>query len=137
MMEANMSTNQQALASLAAEVPLNSSVLRSVPFSRNRFLATAGAVLVAAATRLWFAKPALAVIPNGCFGWHWCPSCSGTTCTASGCTKETCCCPPDNVANQCWQTCAYWGSQLSRFYCCDWRTSGGTGCICRGYVGLC
>lgn len=119
------------------EVPLNRNILESVPLSRSRFLAGVGTTLVAMASKVWFADPALAVIPNGCFGWHQCPSCGGTTCTASGCTKETRCCPPSGVANQCWQTCAYWGSTLYWFSCSDWRTSSGTGCICRGLVAPC
>ena len=116
---------------------LSSDILEGVRFGRNRLLAGAGAAMVAAATRMWFPDVGEAATPNGCFGYDRCPSCSGTSCTASGCTRRTCCCPPSGVANQCWQTCAYEGSTLYRFSCCDWTTRAGAGCICRGYIGPC
>lgn len=118
-------------------VPLSGDVLEGVRFGRSRLLAGGGAVLTALATRMWFADAVVAAPPNGCFGYDRCPSCSGATCTSSGCTRLYCCCPPSGVANQCWQTCAYEGSTLYRFKCCDWTTSSGTRCICRGYVGTC
>lgn len=120
-----------------APLLLGSDILENVRFGRNRLLAGAGATLTAVAARMWFPDVSMAAPPNGCQGWNRCSSCSGATCTSSGCKKQTCCCPPGGVADQCWQTCAYEGSTLYRFKCCDWRTSAGVNCICRGFVGPC
>ena len=113
--------------------------LGEVQFGRSRLLAGAGAGLLTLATKMWFADVASANhgVPNGCFGYHWCPMCSGTSCVSGCCGARTCCCPPAGVANQCWESCAYEGATLYRIKCCDWDECGAGGCICRGFLGPC
>jgi hypothetical protein len=93
--------------------------------SRNKFLAAAGATLVGVATKAWFPGRAEAA-PAGCYGAPTCSCCNATRCCSSGCTNAYSC-----GGNHCWTTCAYLGSSLSRFDCCDFYTSGGSLCICR------
>lgn len=103
------------------------------PITRNRFLAISGATLTSLATGAWFAQEAQACsVPNGCHGYCQCSCCSGSSC-CGGCTAVTTAC---ESGGQCWYTCAYWGSTLYKFRCCDWRKNG-SNCICRGTIGPC
>jgi hypothetical protein len=108
--------------------------LDSVPLGRRRLLAGASAALAALGARLWFPERAAAAPPNGCFGYNACSCCSGTRCCRSGCRGGYYGCPS---GGQCWNTCAYDGSQLYRFRCCDWAYGTSGRCICRGRLGLC
>jgi hypothetical protein len=102
--------------------------------TRNRFLAGAGTVLTGLAGSWFFANAADAVTPpEGCYGYNACPSCSGATCTGSSCTRLVGNCSP---GQQCWTSCAYIGSVLYRFQCCDW-VHNGADCICRSALRPC
>ncbi|MEV6862870.1 hypothetical protein AB0M44_17950 [Streptosporangium subroseum] len=97
--------------------------VRKTRLTRNKFLAVAGATLVGVASNAWFPGRAEAA-PAGCQGAPTCPCCNATTC-CSGCTKATTC-----GGKQCWTTCAYIGSTLYRFDCCDYYRASAL-CICR------
>ncbi|MEV1004182.1 hypothetical protein [Nonomuraea sp. NPDC050202] len=98
--------------------------VKKTRLTRSKFLAVAGATIVGVASNAWFPGRAEAA-PDGCYGYPSCSCCSATTCCASGCTKRYSC-----GGKQCWTTCAYLGSTLYRFDCCDF-TKSGAGCICR------
>ncbi|GGO66698.1 hypothetical protein [Nonomuraea cavernae] len=98
--------------------------VRKTRLSRSKFLAVAGATLVGVATKAWFPGRAEAA-PNGCSGAPTCGCCSSTKCCSSGCSNATTC-----GGKQCWTSCAYIGSTLYRFDCCDYWNSGSL-CICR------
>jgi hypothetical protein len=106
--------------------------IRTTTLSRNRILAFAGTTLVATAIQAWFSGRAEAAPPNGCRGYDGCPCCSNSGCCESGCSVLNNC-----GGVQCWRTCAYEGSTLVSFYCCDWRRSNGSNCICRQNWGPC
>lgn len=99
--------------------------VKKTRLTRNRFLAIAGATLVGVASNAWFPGRAEAAPPNGCYGYNGCSCCSATSCCASGCSKLYTC-----GGKQCWTTCAYLGSTLTRFDCCDYSRNGSP-CICR------
>ncbi|WP_214416060.1 hypothetical protein [Sphaerisporangium fuscum] len=98
--------------------------VKKTRLTRNRFLAVAGATLVGVATSAWFPGRAEAA-PDGCYGAPGCSCCSATTCCSSGCTSAYTC-----GGKHCWTSCAYLGSTLYRFDCCDYY-KGGNLCICR------
>jgi hypothetical protein len=129
--------NAQIPASRAG--PAARGILDGVPFGRSKLLAGAAAGLTTLATKMWFADSARAGhgIPNGCFGYHWCPMCSAAQCVSGCCGGIYCCCPPDNLPNQCWESCAYEGATLYRIKCCDFQECGAGGCICRALLGPC
>ncbi|HEV7708823.1 MAG TPA: hypothetical protein VGP16_11565 [Asanoa sp.] len=104
---------------------------RTTKLTRNRFLAFAGTALVAAASQAMFPGHAQAAAPNGCHGYNGCPCCN-SNCCESGCTRYNSC-----GSTSCWRTCAYEGSGLVSFYCCDWKRSNGSFCICRERWGTC
>ena len=112
---------------------VDESTYKTSSLTRNRFLAGAGTVLAGVAGSWFFPNAAEAAVPEGCHGLNACSSCSGATCTASGCTRLVGACSP---GQQCWTTCAYIGSVLYRFQCCDW-TRNGAGCICRSALKPC
>lgn len=105
---------------------------RTSRLSRSRLLAYVGTALTGAAISAWFPGRAEAAVPNGCFGYNGCPCCGSNGCCSSGCTRLYTC-----GGNQCWRTCAYEGSTLYSFYCCDWKLSNGSPCICRQNWGSC
>jgi hypothetical protein len=114
----------------------DSSILRKVPFSRNRMLAMLGAGIVGAATGVWFPRAAdgaqLLAAPFPCFGY---PSCSGCNFSGgcSGCSAcSNCGCPS---GGQCWTACAG-GSGTELYTCCD-NIQNGSRCICSTRVGVC
>jgi hypothetical protein len=110
--------------------------IRTTRLGRNRFLAFAGTSMVAAAVQAWFPDRAEAAAPNGCYGLNGCPCCTNTGCCAKNCKGLTIC-----GGAHCWHTCAYEGSTLVSFNCCDYKytnSSGGTSnCICRNNWGSC
>jgi hypothetical protein len=112
---------------------VSATTLDAVPLGRRKLLAGASAAMAGLATKLWFPERASAAPPNGCFGYNGCSCCSGSTCCRSDCRGGTYGCPS---GGQCWTTCAYDGSILYRFRCCDWGT-GGSPCICRARLGAC
>lgn len=113
---------------------VSATTLDSVPLGRRRLLAGASAMLAAFGARAWFPERAAAVTPpNGCYGYDACSCCSGSTCCRSDCRGGFYGCHSNA---QCWTTCAYDGSTLYRFRCCDWAF-GSRICICRARLGLC
>ena len=109
----------------------------SVPFSRSRWLAALGTVMLGAALKLSAPDRAAAYhgnTPSGCFGYGKCHCCSGCTCCSSGCQNwgGSGGCP---TGGQCWSVCV--GPTLYR--CCDWKSPAGPyiWCICRCAVGTC
>jgi hypothetical protein len=113
---------------------VDESAYRTKALTRNRFLAGAGTVLTGLASNWFFAADANAVVPpEGCYGYDACSSCSGPTCTSAGCKRVVGNC---TVGQQCWTSCAYIGSTLYRFQCCDWNASGHL-CICRSALSPC
>jgi hypothetical protein len=108
--------------------------IRKTTLSRNRMLAFAGTTLVAAAIQAWFPGRAEAAPPNGCSGYDACYCCrNNACCDAGGCDPIKIC-----GGNHCWRTCAYDGSSLVSFYCCDYQHKGNlTVCICRESWGSC
>jgi hypothetical protein len=108
-------------------------VLNNVALGRRRFIAKAGVALTGVGMKLFFPGSALAVIPNGCYGYDGCDCCNGNVCCRSDCRSGYYGC---SSGSQCWQTCSYEGSTLVRIQCCDWGTSGNP-CICRLILGPC
>jgi hypothetical protein len=98
--------------------------VKKTRLTRSKFLAVAGATLVATASKAWFPGRAEAA-PDGCSGYPTCSCCSASSCCGSGCSALYTC-----GGRQCWTSCAYLGSTLYRFDCCDYRKNG-TACICR------
>ena len=111
--------------------------IRTTKLARNRFLAFAGTTMVAAAVQAWFPDRAEATPPNGCSGLDGCPCCTSWSCCANNCRGLFIC-----GGNHCWRTCAYEGSTLRSFDCCDYiYTNPNNGldydCICRLNWGSC
>jgi hypothetical protein len=136
-----MGLDQQSELRTTHGIVVTRDVLGRSHVTRSRVLAGMGAALTAAALRLWFPETASALYPtpNGCYpagSQLGCTSCSGSTCTP-GCTASKGSCPPYQPTSQCWITCAYEGSTLYKFRCCDWVNSSHQFCECRGYIGPC
>lgn len=118
------------------QMAIDDDVIKGSRLTRNRFLAVTGSTLAAMAVSIWFpreAAEASCYIPNGCHGYCQCSCCSGSHCCRSDCRGGYYGC---ESGTQCWYTCAYSGSTLLKFKCCDWGTNNGN-CICQGYVGPC
>lgn len=111
-------------------------IVEAVPLSRSRFLAKVGTAMVMAAAAGWFPRQAQACyIPSPCTTWCQCNCCNGSTCCEWCCLGGNYGCAS---GGQCWYTCAYDGSTLYKFRCCDWGSNCGfTRCICRANVGPC
>ncbi|MFI7705263.1 hypothetical protein [Nonomuraea sp. NPDC049480] len=99
--------------------------VKKTRLTRNRFLAAAGATLVGVATHAWFPGRAEAA-PAGCSGYPTCTCCSATSCCFANCAKTNTC-----GGKACWTSCAYLGSTLYRFDCCDYYSRSAGTCICR------
>jgi hypothetical protein len=114
---------------------VTSESIDGVRFGRSRFLGAASAALGAVAAKLWFPERAAAAAPNGCYGYDACSCCNGSRCCRGDCRGGNYGC---HSGGQCWYTCAYSGSSLVKFKCCDFGFGGGgAACICRGTVGPC
>jgi hypothetical protein len=100
---------------------VTSESIDGVRFGRSRFLGAASVALGGLASRLWFPERAAAAVPNGCYGYNGCRG------GYYGCKS----------GGQCWCTCAYYGSTLTEFKCCDYAYGSTGPCICRGTVGPC
>lgn len=100
--------------------------VKKTRLTRNRFLAAAGATLVGVATNAWFPGRAEAA-PAGCApDFPTCSCCTSTSCCHANCTKSNSC-----GGKPCWTSCAYIGSTLYRFDCCDYTSRSGAVCTCR------
>lgn len=111
-------------------------VIEATPLGRNRLLARASSVVIAAAASVWFpAQAAACSPPQYCTVFCQCACCNGSTCCEPCCLSGNYGCPS---GGQCWETCAYYGSTLVKFQCCDWGSwCGANRCICRKTIGPC
>jgi hypothetical protein len=91
---------------------------------RNRFLALAGATLVAFGAKLAVPEAGMATTPP-CYGFRDCNCCNvPAVCCEGGCVRVSGFCPS---GGECWTGCY----NHNRYWCCDHHSGWGDYCICR------
>lgn len=107
------------------EAAIDDEQLSKVRFGRNSFLRSASLALFGLAAGVFAMPQEAEAAPPGCSGGPTCRSCRGSFCTR--CDRKAYACG----GQHCWRI----RRGCSVYRCCDWVSSQGYLCICRGLVG--